>query len=110
MTQEYNKLVRDNIPDVIKKDHKTSGFHVADEVEYEQKLSEKLKEEVEEFLAEFSPEELADVLEVIYTITDLKNIDLEKVEEIRLNKNQKRGSFKKRIILDVINDQSSDIG
>jgi len=100
---KYNKLVRDNIPEIIKKDNKTPITHIADDKEYWSKLKDKLEEEVDEFLKESTEEELADILEVIYAICDYKKIDKEELEKIRKKKSEKRGSFKKKIILDEMN-------
>jgi predicted house-cleaning noncanonical NTP pyrophosphatase (MazG superfamily) len=97
---EYNKLVRDKIPEIIENDGHKAVFHKATENEYLEKLSEKLREEIGEFLAEYNGEELADVLEVIYTIAKIRNIDLNEVEEIRKDKLEARGGFDKKIILD----------
>ena len=99
---KYNKLVRDKIPEIIKQDGSTPITHVADDQEYWRKLKEKLKEEVDEFLRNSTEEELADVLEVINAICDFKKIDRQKLELLRKNKAKKRGSFKKRIILEEI--------
>lgn len=99
---KYNKLVRDKIPEIIRKDGKIPIVHKASEEEYRLKLKEKLKEEVAEFLKEESKEELADVLEVIDSICDFKNIDKKELEEIKLKKKKERGDFKNRIILDEV--------
>lgn len=99
---KYKKLVRDKIPGIIKQDGSTPIVHIADDQEYWGKLKEKLKEEVDEFLQNSTEEELADVLEVIYTICDFKKIDRQKLELLRKNKAKKRGGFKKRIILDEV--------
>jgi len=96
----YNKLVRDNIPDIIKQSGETSVVHIAGDKEYGAKLKEKLEEEVGEFLKDDSKEELADILEVIYAICDLHKIDLQELESLRRSKAEKRGAFKKRIILE----------
>lgn len=99
---KYNKLVRDKIPKIIKQDGSSPAIHVADDQEYWKKLKEKLKEEVGEFLKTSTEEELADILEVIYAICDFKKINRQKLELLRKKKAKKRGSFKKRIILDEV--------
>lgn len=100
----YNKLVRDKIPKIIKDKGMTPITHFASDEEYKQKLKDKLKEEVEEFLEDFNEEELADILEVIYALCDIFNIDKEELEKIREDKAEKRGKFKDKIILDKVKD------
>ena len=100
MKMKHNKLVRDKIPEIIKKDGAVPIIRIADDEEYWQKLKEKLKEEVDEFLEESTEEELADVLEVIYSICDFKKVNKERLENLRKNKAEERGSFKEKIILD----------
>lgn len=97
---EYNKLVRDRIPEIIRDNGGTPITHIADDKEYNIKLQEKLKEEVEEFLKDNNKEELADILEVIYAICDFMKIDIQEVEFLRKDKAEKRGVFRNRIILD----------
>jgi len=97
---EYNKLVRDLIPEIIKKDGKNPVIHIATENEFEEALARKLQEEVAEFLADPSKNEAADVLEVMRAICALKGIDLSKLEEVRQKKAEERGGFNERIILD----------
>lgn len=97
---KYNKLVRDKIPEIIRENGVVPITHIATDEEYKIKLKDKLKEEVEEFLKDSNEEELADVLEVVYAFCDLYEIDKVGLEKIRENKNQKRGSFKDKIILD----------
>jgi predicted house-cleaning noncanonical NTP pyrophosphatase (MazG superfamily) len=110
---KYNKLVRDKIPEIIKNSGTIPITHIASEEEYKQKLKAKLKEEVNEFLEDSNEEELTDILEVIYALCKVQNIDKEKLEQIRKNKAEKQGgktrrknkaekqgSFKNKIILD----------
>ena len=97
---KYNKLIRDNIPEIIEKDGKKAITHIAEEKEYQEALKKKLQEEVDEFLENPNEEELADILEVIYALCDLYKIDKNKLEQLRKEKAEKRGGFKNKIILD----------
>lgn len=99
---KYNKLVRDNIPVIIKNDGKAAKVHIADDKEYDKRLAEKLLEEANEFAASGNPEELADVLEVVYAIAINKGIHKVQLESIAQKKRNEKGSFEKRIVLDEI--------
>lgn len=95
-----DKLVRDRIPEIIKQGGKIPITHIASDDEYWKKLKEKLKEEVDEFYNDSSEEELADILEVVHAICDFKKIDKEKLKLLRKKKDEEKGGFKNRIILD----------
>jgi len=95
-----NKLVRDKIPEYIRKKGGNPITHIADDAEYWQKLKEKLIEEMEEFKEDENIEEFADLLEVIDAIADYKKFDRNEVKNVREKKATERGRFKNRIILD----------
>ena len=97
---QYNKLIRDKVPENLDNKNVKYKIHIADEKEYEEKLREKLGEEVQEFLKNSSAEELADILEVIYALCDFYKIDKENLEKIRKDKFEKKGGLKNRIILE----------
>lgn len=97
---KYNKLVRDNIPEIIASKGGTAVTHRADEKEYEEKLIEKLSEEVEEFKRDQNEEELADIFEVIDALIRIKGFDKDHIEEVQKKKAAERGKFEKKIILD----------
>ena len=48
----YNKLVRDNIPDIIRQQGETPVIRTLEDGEFLRCLEGKLREEVEEFLAD----------------------------------------------------------
>jgi len=97
---EYNKLIRDKIPEIIKGKGGNPVIHFADDNEFWVKLKEKLQEEVGEFIKDENIEEMADILEVIDAICEFKNFDRNKLEEVKNKKAEERGKFKNKIILE----------
>ena len=97
---QYNKLVRDKIPEIIERNGDSAKVHTASDDEYFKKLKEKLSEEVKEFSKEESEEELADILEVIEAISEFKKFDKNRVLSIKESKAIKSGKFSKRIVLE----------
>ena len=98
----YNKLVRDKIPDIIKKDSRKPITKILNDEEYKKELDKKLQEEVKEYLEDDNIEELADIVEVIYGILASKDISLEEFESVRKKKAEKRGAFKDKIFLEKV--------
>ncbi len=109
MKKEHNKLVRDNIPNIIAKSNKTSMTSIlSDDQEYLYQLKRKLTEEANEVLNtnnnDALTEELADVLEVIEAIMQLCDISLDEVMKVKEDKANKNGKFNKRIYLVSVDD------
>ena len=99
MKQTYNKLVRDKIIDIIISNGETPKSRVLSDEEYLEELHRKLFEEANEFIEEDSPEEMADLLEVVYACAQARGFSLEELENVRTDKADKRGAFKGKILL-----------
>ena len=69
-------------------------------IAYFKQLNKKLQEEVKEYLEDNNVEELADIVEVIYGILNSMNVSIKEFEKIRINKQEKRGAFEKKIYLE----------
>ena len=95
----YNKVVRDNIPEIIQKDGHTCNIKTLPDEKFLIEIEKKLSEEVIEYQNDKNPEELADILEVIYRIAKLQGISKEELEKIQIKKSKERGSFEKNIYL-----------
>ncbi len=95
----YDKLVRDRIIDIIEAKGQRATWHVATDEEYRQKLSEKLQEEALEFSENPSPEEMADVFEVINALLKEQKWTLEDIVAIQKKKRGEGGGFERPLIL-----------
>ncbi|MBO5096408.1 MAG: nucleoside triphosphate pyrophosphohydrolase [Bacilli bacterium] len=95
----YNKLVRDNIPEIMINNGAKPVTRTLEDNEYYEELKKKLLEETKEFLESNNIEEIADIEEVILAILKYNNWHWEKLENIRKNKADKKGSFDKKIFL-----------
>lgn len=105
MERIYNKLVRDNIPDIITSNKETPVTRILNEDEYKKALEEKLVEEQEEVLSSSGSErceELADMVEVIRSMAKLEGMSLEEIVAIADDKKDKRGGFEGRIYLEKV--------
>jgi predicted house-cleaning noncanonical NTP pyrophosphatase (MazG superfamily) len=96
---KYNKAIRDNIPKIIQKSGKSCNVKTLSDKEFLLEIEKKLSEEIVEYQNDKKPEELADILEVIYRIAKLKGISKEELEKIRIKKLEERGSFEKNLFL-----------
>lgn len=100
----YNKLVRDNIPDIIRAKRQECGIRtVTDIQEYQQELFKKIEEEgkslsmvrtKEEFL-----EECSDLLMVLDSIIEQLGITGEELREARKENRMRKGAYKKQQFL-----------
>ncbi len=100
---EYNKLVRDAIPEIIKSSGKSCVVSTLNDADYQQALKAKLVEESQEVLAAETKqkvtEEIADVIEVIKALQSVYGIDSSDVAKFKSRKAAKNGKFDKRIFL-----------
>ena len=109
MIYNYNKLVRDKIPEEVNNmEGRKASYKILNDNEYIQELNKKLFEEAHEFIEEHSVEELADLMEVIYAIMEIKNISSNEVEIARKQKNKNKGSFKNKVYLINVEQEQID--
>ena len=102
---EYNKLVRDRIPEIIRESGKIPTLRVLSDSEYNEQLDRKLLEEVNEYLESGELEELADITEVIRAILAQKGVAADDFEKACIKKREKRGAFEKRLLLTRVDSE-----
>ena len=96
---QHNKAIRDKIPEIIQKDGHSCDVKTLSDEEFLEQLEKKLSEDVTEYQNDKNPEELADILEVIYRIAQLKGVSKDELEKIRIKKSEERGGFEKNLFL-----------
>src|ERR1700685_3749329 len=102
---EYPKLVRDKIPEIIKEN---AGRYpeqriLKDDKEFFDYLLQKMVEEATEAYHSADQdnleEELADIYEIIDTLLALRHTTRAEIDTIQKEKRAKRGGFEKRILM-----------
>ena len=98
--REYNKLVRDKIPEIMKQNGAepvTMRIHPNDFINH---LNKKLQEEVNEYLEEGNRvEELVDIATVIMAILEYKGVTFYDFVRMYSKKLENKGGFKDKIFL-----------
>ena len=98
----YNKLVRDNIPNIIREKGDEPITTILTDDEYIIELERKLLEECNEVIESSGASrinELADVLEVLIAIAEFQGNNFDDILSARNEKKLERGAFNKKIYL-----------
>lgn len=106
MEKIYDKLVRDNIPDIIRSDGAEPITRILNDKEYWNYLLKKDSEELEEVKTASTSEEvkkeLGDKLEVLIAMANFYGFTLEDIINESEIKKSKNGGFEKRILLEKV--------
>lgn len=98
---KVEKLIRDQLPTIMRAKGIVVHERTMEQNEFIQKLRDKLLEEAEEVRQaqniEELLEELADVLEIIKTLSSANGLTMQQVEEKRIEKCKLKGGFEGRI-------------
>ena len=104
LENEYPKLVRDKIPEIIKQNENIEvAIRLLNDDEFLQYLLRKVVEEAQELSHAESDanlkEEIADVREIIDTLIKLKDFSESELMTLQSEKRKKRGGFDKRLLM-----------
>lgn len=112
MKIEYNKLIRDRIPQIIEKAGKQCQVHVLSDDQYKTELKRKLIEEANEVndasIKEKITEEIADVLEIVDALKRAYFISNDEVLAIKNKKAIKNGRFENKLFLEYVMEKGND--
>ncbi len=104
MKRSYNKLVRDNMPKLIKESGRDCNYRIMDDREYFDALLDKVVEEIEEYRASGIEEEIADVYEVLDCLVQFKDYEPMHIDYLRLIRKEARGSYRDKVLLIDVDD------
>ena len=96
---KFNKIVRDNIPRIIKSTGRNCLYRICTDEEAITKLMDKIEEEYIELKQSNNPEEIADLLEVIECLISKMGYSVDEINRIKESKKQRNGSFNNNIVL-----------
>jgi predicted house-cleaning noncanonical NTP pyrophosphatase (MazG superfamily)/mannose-6-phosphate isomerase-like protein (cupin superfamily) len=99
MAENSFKVVRDRISEFIGLSGNEFAVKKLSDLNFLPEIENKLKEEIEEYLEHKEPEELADLLEIIYRIAELRGSSKDELEALRIRKREEKGGFEKNLIL-----------
>lgn len=95
----YNKLVRDKVPEIIRESGSECEITKATDAQYFKLLRLKLRDEMHEFIETENIEELADIMEVIFSLAKALGYTEEDLIKAREDKRKEKGGFDEGIIL-----------
>ncbi|MBI2268569.1 MAG: nucleoside triphosphate pyrophosphohydrolase [Candidatus Blackburnbacteria bacterium] len=104
----YNKLIRDRIPEIIKKNNAVPKVSELNDDQFKIALKEKLVEEAKELLEAKTDEEilneLSDVLQLLESIALNNNTTIVEVEKQKEKKKIERGGFERKLFLEYVDE------
>ncbi len=99
MAENSSKVIRDRIPEIIRLSGRKCVVNELLDFSFLPELEKKLKEELKEYLESKKLEELADLLEIIYRIAELRGSSRDDLDALRLRKKEEKGGFEKNLFL-----------
>jgi len=105
MKKEYDKLVRDRIPEIIEEAGKSARVFQVSGNSLRAYALKKLREEVEEFIENPCAEEVADIMEILNFICHRMGIRDTTILAETLSKRVKRGGFEHGFVLDWVEEK-----
>lgn len=100
--KDYDKLVRDKIPELIMRAGRRPIFRRVSGAELKEYASAKILEEAREFARSQQTEELIDLLEIIYFCLQLEGISAQEARDLMEQKRRERGGFAGAVVLQSV--------
>lgn len=104
MKHEYNKLVRDKIPQIIQDSGRDCEFRILTDDEAKDALKEKLIEKAQIFSERPSEDEISDLYEVISAIIEKFDYEPMHIDYLKMQNNENKGTYSGNTFLISVDD------
>lgn len=104
MKVEYNKLVRDKVPEIIRSSGRTCEYKVLGDLEMKEALKDKLIEKAQIFSQKPSEDELSDIYELLNTIIDKYDYEPLHIDYLKLQNKESKGTYSENMYLISVDD------
>lgn len=93
MKHEYNKLVRDKIPDIIRESGRSCDYKILSDAEVLDALKDKLIEKANIFAERPSEDEISDIYELIDAIVEKFDYEPMHIDYLKLQNKESKGTY-----------------
>ena len=104
MKVEYNKIVRDKIPEIIRGSGRTCEYKILGESEVKDALKEKLLEKAQIFLKRPSEDELSDIYELLDAIVETFEYEPLHIDYLKIQNKANKGTYSEKVFLISVDD------
>ncbi|MBC3888881.1 hypothetical protein GH810_11205 [Acetobacterium paludosum] len=104
MKVDYNKLVRDKIPEIIKNSGRACEYKILGKSEVRDALKEKLLEKAQVFMNKPSEDELSDIYELLDTIVEAFEYEPLHIDYLKIQNKENKGSYSEKVFLISVDD------
>lgn len=105
MKHEYNKLVRDKIPQIIKDSGRSCEYKILSDDEVKDALKDKLIEKAQIFAKRPSEDEISDLYEVITAIIEKFDFEPMHIDYLKMQNNENKGTYSGNTFLISVEDE-----
>ena len=109
MKHTYNKLVRDNIPDIFKESGREVEFKILSDSQVLLALQDKLLEKAQKFAETPTENELCDIFEIMDTIIDKFQFEQMHIDYLKMKNREVKGGYTKNIYLISVDDEPTQL-
>ncbi|MEG0075643.1 MAG: nucleoside triphosphate pyrophosphohydrolase [Eubacterium sp.] len=105
MKHEYNKLVRDKIPEIIRESGRQCDYKILGNSEMLDALKEKLIEKANIFSERPSEDEVSDIYELLSVIVEKFDFEPMHIDYLKLQNKESKGTYAGNTFLIDVDDQ-----